>query len=164
MAVPFAALASASQSSDGFTITLTDTSNYGAQSIEGYTPANFTRAFVLVDAYNNVLATLPINNPTLQIQYAVTQSQWINMQLQLTGLNGVPNYTSPIYGLPLDRITKNMYRAILKAGCCGGKFEQQQLLNADNYFTGAAIEALAGNGAGFNNDINAATAWLSPNP
>jgi|SRR5579863_799299 len=164
MALPFAATASATQDSTGYVLTLNDLSNYGGQSVEGYTMANFIRNFVLVDAYNNVLATLPINNPALAIQYALTQSLWINMQLQLTGIGGVPNYNSPIYGLPLDRITKNLYRAILQAGCCGGKFEQQQLFQADNYFTGAAIEALSGNGAGFNNDINAATAYLSPNP
>jgi hypothetical protein len=165
MAIPFAATATASQDSTGQIVTLTDTSPYGAASNESWQPANFSsRVFVLTDAYGNQLAVVPLIGTNLTAQYALTADQWVNMQLQLTGINPTPNYNSVIYGLPFDRITKNLYRALLKSGCCQGKFEENQLYNADNYFLGASIEALSGNGAGFNVDIQAANAYLSPNP
>lgn len=164
MSVPFSAVATAFQSGDGKIVTLQDLSPYGAAGNENYQPTNFTRNFILTDAYGNQLAIVPITGASLTVPYAITQDQWINMQLVLTGINPTPNYSSPVYGLPFDRITKNLYRSILKSGCCQGKMEENQLFNADNYFVGAQSEALSGNGAGFNTDIQSAYSYLSTPP
>ncbi len=161
MSVPFQAIASAQQSGDGLTLTLLDESLYGAPSNEGYTTANFVRNFILMDAYGNQLDNIPITGTALSITWPVPSDQWVFMQLFLVGINPVPNYQSPQYGLPLDRQTKNLYRTLLKPGCCQNRSIKEKIDNANNYLFGASIEALGGNGAEFNNDINAANAYLS---
>lgn len=161
MSIPFSSIASAVQSADGKTLTLLDQSPYGGASNEGYTTANFVRNFILMDAYGNQLANISITGTALSITWPVPSDQWVFMQLFLVGINPVPNYPSPQYGLPLDRQTKNLYRTLLVPGCCQNRSIKEKIDNANDYLFGAYIEGLSGNGAGFNNDINAANAYLS---
>lgn len=153
----FAANATGSQSADGKTLTLTDLSNYTSNT-ENYTIADFiTRQFILKDSAGNTLATLNLGSD-LSVDYQLTKDQYIEATLNLAG---VAPYTKVI-DLPLQRITQNIYRTLLASGCCCQSVVVEQTLSiADNYFLGASIEGLSGNGPGFDRDISAAYAYLN---
>lgn len=156
----FTAQASAVSFADGLTITLNDDSLYGDLSDEGYTTSDFIRQFVLTDAYGNPLATIPITGSALSVPFANTKDQWLVIELQLTGIDPTPSF-SIIKGFGADRITKNLFRTMLQQGCCPNQVIDKRLELADEYLYGASIEELAGNGSGFNIDINAASAFLN---
>lgn len=160
----FAAGLNGAQDTTGQVVTFTDESLYGALSSSNYSPANFNRSVVLIDAYGTQLAVLPFVGNSLTTQYAISTDQWIFAQLFLQGINPIPNFQTVQLAFPFDRITKNLYRTLLVPGCCSNKNVKEALDSANNYLLGAAIEALGGNGAGFNIDIQAANAYLSTPP
>lgn len=155
----FQASATAQQSVDGFLATFLDLSNY-TDNTEGYQTSDFDRSFVLTDAYGMVLATLPLVGSALSATYTLTADEWIAAELVLTSVGLAPNYSAYI-DLPFDRITKNIFRQLLKKGCCQNKAVDQRLTNALNYIIGSNFEALGGDGAGFNVDIQAANSYLT---
>lgn len=155
----FAASGSASLSSDGLTLTLEDLSNYISND-SSYTTGNFTREFILTDADSNAVATVPITGSALTVPWTIPNDMWLNIELALTGISPAPNYSFS-FALACDRQTKNLYRTILQQGCCPNQLIDRRLAFGEEYLYGAAIEQLAGNGDGFNTDIQAAASYLN---
>lgn len=155
----FAASATGSQDSTGRILTLTDTSNYTTND-EGYIISDFTtRQFVLYDAYGEEIETLDLG-AELEVEYDIPLGPDPYIQAVLI-LAGVGDYTDTI-DLPLDRITQNLYRNLLKKGCCTSQSVENALMHADMFFTGSEFEApLEGGAPGFQADINAAYAYLN---
>lgn len=156
----FAASFEILQSSDGLTLTINDTSNYTVND-EDYVIADFlSREVLLLDAYGDEITTIDLGS-LLTADYAITRDTWVNGTLNLTGVDPVPDYTKNLL-FPFDRITKNLYRALLKNGCCSNILNEQALSAADRFFRGSEISAISGDGPGFQSDIDAAYAYLNP--
>lgn len=152
----FAAKASGTIDATGTLLTLKDDSDY-AGNAEGYPVTDFTRSFVLTDAYGGPLATLPFTGSALTVPYTITADGWIVAELILLGHGDYSNTVK----IPGDRIAKNTYRIMLQQGCCANNVIDKRLAFADLYLFGCEIEELAGNGPGFNVDIAAANAYLN---
>lgn len=159
----FTPAATATQSADGKTLNLQDTSNYGSNT-QGYTTANFSsRYFTITDVDGAPLPGAPVvmAGSNLAAALALIKDQMAFLVLNLTGQGGVGNYATPPVKIPLDRIAKNLYRNMLQQGCCANRVIDQRLAFADIYFEGCDIEALAGNAAEFNTDIDAVNSYLN---
>jgi len=71
MAVPFSQNFNISQSSDGLTGTVADSSNYSANT-EGITPGSFTtRTVVILDAYGEPFTTVVFSGVALSATFAI---------------------------------------------------------------------------------------------
>lgn len=144
------------QSSDGLTDTFTDTSNW-ADNSEGYVRSNFVRTFTFLDAYGTVLGTIVLPTTSNVATLALTADKWVNATLSIVGAQ---TYTKN-YLFPFSRITKNKYKELLKDGCCQADKSEEALAAADRFFRGAEIDAPAGNAAGWQENIDAANAYLT---
>lgn len=153
----FAAILQATQSADGFTILFTDASLYGSASDQGYEPGDFIRTIELLDAANELIAVLEFAGTDLTVSYPITKDQFISGELFLTGDTSFNNLVL----FPFDRITKNVYRNLLKRGCCSDHSTDQRLAFGDIFFQGCSIEGVSGNGVAFDKDIAAAYAYLT---
>lgn len=155
----FAASASAQQSGDGLTATFIDASSYGSNT-QGYVIANFTtRQFILTDAFNNPVAILNLGT-ALSVNYPLVKDMFIQAKLNLIGPVDGP-FTQNIK-VAFQRINQDMYRNIAKQGCCQNKEIDEALNFADRAFRDANIAALAGDGAGFQNDMDDINTVLTP--
>lgn len=154
----FAPTFSLLQSSDGLTLSFTDTSNYGTSS-PVINLADFSaRSLVLLDANGTSIETVNLGSD-LTAKVSITRDKWVNATLNLTGINPVGNYTKN-YLFPFDRITKNLYRKALNGGCCSNPIIKKALSEADRFFRGAEISAPSGDGPGFQESIDSAYAYL----
>lgn len=154
----FAANFTLTQSSDGVTLSFTDTSNYGTSSpVINLSDFSF-RELVLLDADGAEIETVELGSG-LTAEISITRDKWVNATLNLIGINPVGNYTKN-YLFPFDRITKNLYRKALKGGCCNNPIIEKALSEADRLFRGAEISAPAGDGPGWQENIDAAYAYL----
>jgi hypothetical protein len=152
----FAAALTGVQDSTGKIVTFTDASSY-SDNDENYTPVDFGRSLLLKDAYGVEISTLDFDGSDIKIPFDLDADQFIVAQLILTGHGG---YTA-IKKFPFDRITKNVYRELLKQGCCSNHLIDRRLSWGDIFFRGCDIDGLAGNGPTFDEDINAAYAYLT---
>ena len=104
----------ATESGDGKTITITDTSNWIGND-QSYAKANFVRTFILRDAYGEVLDTIVLGITEDTATYAITVPQWIAIQFTI---DGVVDF-SKIQEYPFQRIFDLDYIAIKVKSCCG---------------------------------------------
>lgn len=154
----FSANFTLTQSSDGVTLSFTDTSPYGT-SDPVINLADFSaRSLVLLDANGASIETVDLGDD-LTAEITIARDKWVNATLNLTGINPVANYTKN-YLFPFDRITKNLYRKALKGGCCSNPIIENALSEADRFFRGAEISAPSGDGPGWQEDIDSAYAYL----
>lgn len=143
------------QSADGLVTTFTDTSNYGTND-EGYVKSDFTtNTIVIKDADGNVLQTsnfLASNTVT----YDQTKDLWFTVERALAG---VASY-SKTEKFPLKRITVNKLQKVLGSGCCQGATNARNLCEANAFINGADYAAPSGNAVAWQNNIDAANAYL----
>ena len=153
----FSASITASQSSDGKTLNIVDTSNYSVND-QGYVVAGFTTRNVLVkDSSGTLLATIALGI-NLTTTYALTSDKMLDLTLNLAG---VATFTKTIT-IPLRRLTRNLYRSLLSlAGCCSNPSQDKALMYSDIFLTGADFEATSTNGAAFDENISTAAVFLN---
>lgn len=148
-----------SVSSDGKTLTIEDISTYGDND-ENYVISDFeTREVVLLDANGEEIATVDLGSE-LTADCEISADIWVNATLTLYRIDPIPNY-SKNHLFPFFRITKNLYRKLLKGGCCQNVTVENALTHADIFLRGEEIEAPSGNGPAWQNDVDAAYAYLN---
>lgn len=152
----FAAAFTATQSSTGLVITITDTSNYSTND-QGYTMSDFTtREFILTDYAGAALETIPIPDGETVVTYDITSDEWINITLNLAGVASYTKYQR----YPFDRITINKLEEALIQGCCQSAKNKSNLCMANAFINGAQYVAPLGNASKFNQNITAANSYL----
>lgn len=152
------------QASNGLTAQITDQFNYGSAS--GIVVTDFSsRSVVITDAFGEPFTTVTFEGSGLTASFDIGRiNLWANATFSWTGIDPVGNYTKTLE-FPLGRITYNLYRTLLKPGCCSSSMLVENALNAaDRFFRGAEIEAPAGNGVGWTSDINSAYSYLNQYP
>lgn len=157
----FAANFLITQSSDGLTLNIVDSSNYVTNDEEIVLADFSAREIVLLDAYGEEITTIDLGSD-LSATYDIESDTWVNATLNLTGIDPIGDYTKNLL-FPFDRITKNLYRTLLKAGCCANSITEKALSAADRFFRGAEISAPSADAPGWQADINAAYAYLNQN-
>lgn len=151
----FALTYTVSQSASGQTITMTDHS-FVNPSDQGYTRADFTRAFILTDFAGDPLQTITLDPTEDVATYDITEDQYINIVLNYTG---VANYTL-MHSYPFMRITANKLQKALKNGCCGSKSKSNALNEAVNFIIAAQFAAPTDSPVVFKTDLDAANKFL----
>lgn len=148
-----------SQSADGKTLTIIDTSNYVAQSID---PASYVRKvqlYPLKDAGGTMLDELTFNGAEISVTYDLTQDLYLSAKLIFTGSPSVASVirnfgTTEFEYIALDkRLKKN-------CGCNNCKGCDKTTLGA-LYLSRAEQQVLAGNPAKFNSYIQASLKVLN---
>lgn len=143
------------QSADGLVTTFTDTSNYGTND-EGYVKSDFTtNTIVIKDADGNTLQTSDFLASDT-VTYNQTKDLWFTVERTLAG---VASY-SKTEKFPLKRITVNKLQKVLGSGCCQGATNARNLCEANAFINGADYAAPSGNAVAWQNNIDAANAYL----
>lgn len=90
----FAASFTVSQSSDCNTLTFTDTSNYVTND-QLYAVSSFdTRQFVVSNSNGDVIDTIALTGSALTGSYGITQDAWLSVELELSNVSPLLNYTA----------------------------------------------------------------------
>lgn len=155
----FAISQGASENAAGTILTFEDKSNW-TDNTEGYERVNFVRTFTLTDAYDETIDTLILPTDEDTITYTLpseTKFIWVN---SVFTIEGAEDYTDT-KKYPFYRQVKNMYRTLLKNGCCGKGNDEEALNGADRFFRGADIESISGNASGYMIDITSAYSYLN---
>lgn len=152
------------QSSSGLVGTVNDLANYG-ENTDNITVGDFSlRQAVITDAYGEPFTTVTFVGDSLTATFDIGLiNLWANGAFSWIGINPVGDYSKSLE-FPLGRVTKNLYRTLLKQGCCSAPLVENALSYADRFFRGSEIEAPAGNGVGWTVDINAAYSYLNQYP
>lgn len=147
---------SISQSSDGRTLTLTDTSNW-VSNTEGYIITNFARSILLNDAFDELITTVTFTGTDLVETYTLIGDKWVKSYFTITG---TPTFNLDVQQYAFYRQFQVAYRNAIKQGCgCGcGNID---LCSVDAFVTTAQFAIPVGNGEEFQNDIDAANAYLN---
>lgn len=144
-----AASFTAQESSDGKTITLTDTTS---PVISGA-----VRSFILTDYLGAPLATLPLATGVLTATYSITGPTWINVRFLNSGSS--PFDITERFGF--SQIYKNLYGdSLVKTGDCGCSGKGIEWCDIDAYDRGADYALPIGDAVRWQNDINAAYTLL----
>lgn len=157
----FALAFTASQSSDGSTITITDTSPWGAgNNSENYERANFVRSFLLYDAYDDLLdtITLPTTSNVATYDITVNTNPWIKIVFDITGAE---DFTLT-QKYPFQRYYELLWIEVLKDGCacCDTARGGTDLCRVTAYYQGAQIAIPLGNGVQYQEFIDSAYASI----
>lgn len=149
--------ASWTQSTDGKTLTLTDTSNWVGND-QGYLITDFTRKFILKNSIGTVLAELPLTGSNLSVTYSVTKDEYYSAELVITG---TPSF-SKVINFGTTMFEYNLLDSLLAIACdCGcGTKQSEKIRWGFMYLNRAERVVLYGNGTKFNSYINASFAWL----
>jgi len=149
----------AQESSDGKTVTFTNTSNFGTND-QNYQIADFTvNKLELKDAYGSVIQE--INFPTSGadtnvIRFTLPSDIWIEAKLILSG----PASFTKILKFPFYKMfmlkSKGILRNNIRKQVLFGDFSKSQ------FFKDVAVDSIAiGDGAEFQDNIDAANKFLS---
>lgn len=144
------------QSSDGLTLTLTDQSNW-SDNDEGYVITDFARSIIMVDALNNAIGTVDFPASELVEAFSIVTNQWVKAQLTIIGEQ---NYDL-IQKYGFYRLFQLDYRKAIVGNCGCGK-SGIDLCSTDAFLSTAQMAIPIGNGVEFQNDIDAASAYLKP--
>lgn len=153
-----ASQATPTQSSDGKTVSLQDTSNYGSNT-EGYTINDFTtREWRIYNASETLIDTISLGL-NLTVTYEIDADQWLKFRLFLDGAS-VPVYSDDKNVL-LARNTDNALDTVLQFGCCTlGKQTFENIKKVDIYERRAEKATIYGKPTAADNYIKAANAYL----
>lgn len=143
----------ASQSADSTTITITDSSNWSANSLD---PANFVRTFTVYDADDVLINTYVMPTDTNVLTYAIAVNQWQTITYTITGAFS----SSLTQKYPFEQLYRLAYRTLisLSCGCCNGI---KGICDVDGYYQGAEFAIEPGDGVSYNININAAYALIA---
>jgi len=148
-----------SQSSDGKILTIIDTSNYVAQSVD---PASYVRTvevWTLKDATGDLLDTLTFNGSELTVDYDLTADLYLSLKLIFTGSPSVASKIINIGTTMFEYIALDK-RLMKNCGCSNSKGCDKTTLGA-LYLSRAEQQVLAGNPAKFNSYIQASLKVLN---
>lgn len=151
----FAPAFTITQSSDGKTLTLVDGSNWVSND-QGYVITNFVRQIVLTDAFDVVIATIPFPTTELTETYALLVDKWIKATYTAVG---VVTFTL-LQQYAFYRLFQIAYRNAIAAKC-GCSVNGIDLCSVDAFLSTALFAIPVGNGVEFQNDIDAANAYLN---
>jgi hypothetical protein len=154
----FAQAFTATVSSDGFLVTITDTSNWTGNS-EGYLRVNFVRTFLLTDANGQTLATIVLPTNSDVTTYTLTKDTWVNILFTIVGAS---SYTL-LQRYPFSRIYINKLQdSLINGGCdCNNGLNGLNINTSTSFYVGAlGIEPVA-NATGWQSDLDAANAYIN---
>lgn len=154
----FAPATDATQDSTGLIVTFTDVSNYGVgNNDENYVKADFTTNTIQIyDAFGTLLQTSNFLTGDT-VTFNQTKDHWFTT---VRTLAGVAPY-SVTEKFPLKRITTNKLQRVLGSGCCQGASNAKNLCEANAFINGANYASPEGNSAAWQNNIDAANAYLN---
>lgn len=151
----FAPSTTSTQSADGLTVTFVDTSNYD-ENDQGYVKSDFTtNTIVITDAYGAVLQTSDFLTSDT-VTYEQTADTWFTTTRTLAG---IASYTK-VQKFPLKRITINKFEDALSTGCCQSKTSADNMCKVSQFLEGADFAEPQGNAVKWQEDVNAANAYL----
>lgn len=151
----FAIAFTATQSSDGKTITLTDTSNWPGD--ENYNKANFVRTFTLRDAYGATLDTIVLDPTEDVATYTLNTNKWIAITFTIDGSVDF----SKLQEYPFGRLFELAYIDAVKLGC-GCSHGNTDLCDVDAFYSVAQMAVPVGDGQAYQENIDAAYSLLLP--
>lgn len=154
----FALAFSASQSSDGTIVTITDLSNW-SDNTNGYTPADFVRELVLTDYLGALIITLTMADDEVSATWDVPAgtNPWVNIEYSAVG----PVTLTLTQKYPFQRNYELAYIDQIKGscGCCNGKTPDMCMVDA--FYQGAAFAVPVADMVNYQDDINSAYALLT---
>lgn len=147
------------QSSTGTILTIIDTSNYVAQSVD---PASYVRKvqiWTLKDGTGTMLDELTFNGSELTVDYALTADLYLSLKLIFTGS---PSVASFIINIGTTQFEYNALdsRLMKNCGCNNCKGCDKTTLGG-LYLSRAIQQVLAGNPAKFNSYIQSSLKVLN---
>jgi hypothetical protein len=146
----------ATVSSDGFTVTITDSSNWSSS---GLLRTNFVRTFLLTDANGQTLATITLPVDSDVTTYTLTKDTWVNILFTIVGAS---SYTL-LQRFPFSRIYINKLQdSLINGGCdCNNGKDALNINTSTSFYVGAlGIEPVA-NATGWQSDLDAANAYIN---
>lgn len=148
------------QSSDGLTGTVEDTSNYDDND-EGIVVSDFSsRTVLILDWAGEPYTTVTFEDDDLEATFDIDdENLWADATMSWTGIDPVGDYEKELK-FPLGRVTENDFGNVLRLGCCSDAVAQNALSNATNYLQDAGYAEISGNASRWMADYNAARRYL----
>lgn len=146
-----------SQSSDGKTLTILDTSDYSTGDINNYTRK--VQLWSGINGSGTMITEIPFDGVSLELTYAITADQYFSAKLIFTGS---PAVASVYANFTPQQFEQNALNALLNKNCgCGTTKTCGKSTMGFIYLVQSQLATLAGNSGLANSFIQSSLKWLN---
>lgn len=141
-------------SSDGFTVTLEDTSNW---TDSGLNRSDYVRTFTLYDSAGQTLDTIVLPDDSDTATYTLDKDRYVSIMFTIVG----DDTYSKTQNYSFDRIFLNKFQeALINNGCCTDRTTQYNINTANTFYQASVAIFPTGNASATQSDLDSANSFI----